>query len=583
MQEKPYLAWLKQNGVIILILIIAATLRLASAGTLDVYHDDALNAARAVGWFDYLSSVTQTTPVQWFTEPPAWSGLSFHDAPPVVFLIQHLFFAIFGESTLVLRLPFIIAGLALTLIIFIFLKRRRGLLAGVAGGAAFAVSSYATWTALAANLEGVQYLFIFLSLISCLAFFETNRRSKMFWGAGYLGLALLSKYTAIFIFPAIALYLIIFKRPLLTNKTFYKNIAWSLLILLTLLSPIIIYNYQMYQSRGHFDAALSSMVGMHPEDFKLISERSISFDPIANIVATWQTIFNNHSIPFAILFAISFLLLLTRLIWLRQKEDTVENFFVLVTLVLLALFAFLPPAPRLLSIITPFIAVIIGLAVALTWSLIIKSKWRPYRAVIIVVLILALGTELLYSINTNVLLSPLGPKNTFYSDNRIRALGFSELEKFFRTTLPVDLKEYRPQTMTDYREQSTKQTRGKPVFIYDGLTNWQGWFWHIYRYRTYNKVLIIPLGPLLYQKSLSQNLSNLTKISDSGIYFIETVGPDVRDSVMKQPETEIIVKRLLAFNTPITEIKNYLGEVVFRLYYIDTKTDFSLYGKVFNR
>ena len=57
--------------------------------------DDALYSSRALGWLDYLGG-GQTTPIQWFEKIPWWGYLSFHDAPPLVFAVQRLFFAVFG-------------------------------------------------------------------------------------------------------------------------------------------------------------------------------------------------------------------------------------------------------------------------------------------------------------------------------------------------------------------------------------------------------------------------------------------------------------------------------------------------------
>src|SRR5436305_1401110 len=75
------------------ILIIASALRLWRVATFDIIHDDALYSFRSLGWFDFIGG-GQTTPVNWFTNIPNWSHLSFHDGPPLVFWIKHLFFSI---------------------------------------------------------------------------------------------------------------------------------------------------------------------------------------------------------------------------------------------------------------------------------------------------------------------------------------------------------------------------------------------------------------------------------------------------------------------------------------------------------
>ena len=78
---------------LVLILALAAILRFWNLAQPDLLTDDALYSVRALGWFDYLGG-GQTTPVQWFGYIPWWANLSFHDAPPTIFLIQKIFFVL---------------------------------------------------------------------------------------------------------------------------------------------------------------------------------------------------------------------------------------------------------------------------------------------------------------------------------------------------------------------------------------------------------------------------------------------------------------------------------------------------------
>src|SRR3989338_6676715 len=71
----------------------------------DMLGDDATYALRSIGYFDYLASAEQTTPVQWFGYRPWWSFLSFHDHPPLYFLIHYTAFKLFGVSALAARVP----------------------------------------------------------------------------------------------------------------------------------------------------------------------------------------------------------------------------------------------------------------------------------------------------------------------------------------------------------------------------------------------------------------------------------------------------------------------------------------------
>jgi len=87
-----------RNTIYILaaIIFLAAVLRLWGIGAGDPVGDEVLYAFRAVGLLDYDVAEFQTTPLQWFDgNIPWWTKLSFHDHPPLVFLIQHFFIKIF--------------------------------------------------------------------------------------------------------------------------------------------------------------------------------------------------------------------------------------------------------------------------------------------------------------------------------------------------------------------------------------------------------------------------------------------------------------------------------------------------------
>src|SRR3989344_1007245 len=96
-------------SLLISILILAAFLRLYNLTSADVITDEALIAFRAIGYIDFFVSPYQTTPYEWFSDTPAWVKLSFHDHPPLIFLIENLFFKVFGVNVFSLRLP---SGLA---------------------------------------------------------------------------------------------------------------------------------------------------------------------------------------------------------------------------------------------------------------------------------------------------------------------------------------------------------------------------------------------------------------------------------------------------------------------------------------
>src|SRR3989338_8199827 len=83
------------------IILLGAILRFWGLGSAEIFHDEGLYAFRSVGYIDYIQNDDQSTPVQWFRDlstMPWRTKLSFHDHPPLFFLVQHLFFRVFGNS-----------------------------------------------------------------------------------------------------------------------------------------------------------------------------------------------------------------------------------------------------------------------------------------------------------------------------------------------------------------------------------------------------------------------------------------------------------------------------------------------------
>src|SRR6185503_7671673 len=101
-----------QIVILVSILALAGLLRLWQLGAADVITDEALIGFRSIGYFDFFASPYQTTPYEWFSVVPDWAKISFHDHPPLLFLIQHWFIVLLGQSVFVLRLPLALCGIA---------------------------------------------------------------------------------------------------------------------------------------------------------------------------------------------------------------------------------------------------------------------------------------------------------------------------------------------------------------------------------------------------------------------------------------------------------------------------------------
>ena len=555
-----------------LILVLAAGLRLWQANTFDIYTDHALYAFRALTWSDFMGvGDKQTTPLQWFNQVPGWSRLSFSDGPPLGFLAEYLSLNIFGTSPLAARLPFILASL-LTIII-LFFGTRRLVNERAAWLVAFitAISSYSVWTALAGNLEGILIVFVASSLITA-ALYRSERKVKWFyfWVLS-LALGLLTKYTIIFIIPAGLLVMFWpdnLKARLKINLPPLKHLIFAGLIFVTLLSPVIIYNYKVYQARGHFDVALSSMVGMKPQDFIGIANRQATFSPVINFTEQIKVLSQTNSLPLLFLFVLSLGWLVYKFC-LRQTDELVFS-SLLHFLFLVLMLLFLSSASRFLSIFYPIIFLIIALSFD-QWLVLVKNK-KNFKYFIWISLLLILFFEFLYSVNTNVLTKPFLSSPVFYSNDRYYDLGFYKLEKWWRQDLYPVLPNKKQLNTEDDLNIYPENIIGRPVIVYDDSTIWSGRIWHFERYKTFYHLPVIPVSYLIEKGPDGKDfLTKLLKLSGQQGYFIYASNPIIFDSIRGQDKE---VRAYLANNAKalsqssgvIQKITDYKGDIVFEIY-----------------
>ena len=193
---------MKKKYWLILILVFAFVLRISQMSAVDLVSDDATYTYRSLGWFDYLASEMQTTPVQWFDHIPGWSNLSFHDGPPAVFAVQKLFFVLFGDNVWGAKLPFLMAGLVLVFLMYLIGKELKDEVAGLIAAGLTAVLSFGLWSSLIGYLEGIETVFIALAIYFWIKFLKNANKKKFLylWGV-VIGLAFISKYTSVFLIP----------------------------------------------------------------------------------------------------------------------------------------------------------------------------------------------------------------------------------------------------------------------------------------------------------------------------------------------------------------------------------------------
>ncbi|MFA5126849.1 MAG: glycosyltransferase family 39 protein [Patescibacteria group bacterium] len=555
----------KRNGYIFLAILVSAIgLRFLNLTKFDLQNDPAAYAFRSFGWLDYLSGVGQTSPLVWFKTLPWWAQLSFHDAPPLTFVIQHISFLIFGNNIIAALLPYILANLVIIYLLYLLLKKIGQEKMGLIAAGIFAISSYTIWMSRTGYLEGMETLFITLSIYAFLIFLQNQKtRYLYFWGLA-VGLALLSKYTAIFIIPTTFFYLLIWQRPTLKNKHFWL----SCLLIAIILTPVIIYNIMVFKARGHFDAALSSMLGMKPADFSTLSGRGLNANLFTNLVDVLRSLMDSISLPLSILYLSALVHSFWRAI---KKQSTPLNNFLRVNIVLILLmFTFSGGTARFLLIITPFLAILSSQAILYWWECFAVTKNK--QKIFIAILTLVAAFELFFSLNTNILAKPLINNNLFYSPDRFYNNGFNDLDKFLRQDVLGKLPAKRK--ISNLKDVQEFYLESQDVVLVDERLDWFSRLWYI------NKYIFYYHSPLFYFNDVltataSSNLSMVQYLRDVGAQGIWFVFSTDQGAVANQADKGYAAKmanyqkQLESTGLkPKYEIKNYADQVVMKIYYL---------------
>jgi len=534
----------------------------------DILSDDATYSFRGFGWFDYMGGTNQTTPIQWFGSIPWWSNFSFHDAPPVVFAVQYMFFRLFGATAFAAKLPFVLAGVGTMFLIYRLFQKLRDKAHALFSVAFFATASYVVWATRVGYLEGIEMLFVIASFFFFAQYAQERRAwdALLFWLCA--GLALGSKYTALFVVPACVLYALIWDRGIFRQKKFWL----SGITFFAVLSPIIIYNWNIFVTRGHFDAALSTMVGMHPEDFRLISARAVSSQYWSNAVAIISTFFHAMSPPFFIAIALSLGSLALR--GLRSGADAFERLLLSFIVTMACMFLFVGGQERMLTIFMPFFVCSLILFVGVLFKTASEKPFRRFRFLLIACFVIVFGWELIYNINTNIVVTPLGPSVLAYSPFRLQYLGFNQLDTYIDKNIFPDLpSRMRPTTLDDLGTTDLSASSKRAVVFFDETVNWFAYTWYIQRYQMYYHLPIVSFYN--FYKSLPNDADPITYLRDGGakeMYYLAGENDTVLDPIKKSSsarELETDFTHYLEQNGFLIDtINNSAGEIAFKVYHV---------------
>ncbi|MAF13928.1 MAG: hypothetical protein CMI53_03475 [Parcubacteria group bacterium] len=552
-------------AILFLIVILAGVLRFYDLDRADVINDEVIIGFRSIGLIDFFSSPYQTTPWEWFSDVPTWAKISFHDHPPLIFLIQHLSFLIFGQTIFALRLPFVLAGIGSVLLLYFIGKQLFNKQIGIIASLLLAVSSYHVWV----SRTGLQEsMVIFFSLLAFYFFIKVIDSHKYYqWGI-VLGLTLLTKHTALILLPIFFSYLLFFKRTVFKDKRFWL----AILLIAILFSPVIIYNLKLYQARGYFDLQYSYLFNQEVPDWESLpgKEQAGSFlERTKNLIPAF---YQGMLWPMFILFVLSLLVLFRKffktdlkLSFDQEAEQNLRPYYLLVLTILFYFLFFLlvGPAKRFIVMSVPFMIVLIA------WLIYLQKK-----VIQIVLVTFLIAIEIFFSANTLLTHHPVGPQGLTNSYLAIESYswGYNQLDAYLDQLLyrksPEVTFETRYQFLEDLKKEAAlKATRddAKPesiLIIYDNNMYDLATFWLFHRRMVYQGWPVITS-----EDYLDQGRSFWTGQGINNFYFVKILD----NKILLQPiadqtnSAEILVEQLNDLTPDI--IKRPDGREVFAVYH----------------
>ncbi|OGY44910.1 MAG: hypothetical protein A2729_03970 [Candidatus Buchananbacteria bacterium RIFCSPHIGHO2_01_FULL_39_14] len=544
--------------------LLAAFLIFFRLGRFDLRTDDVLYSLRSIGYIDFLDSNLQTSPFTWFEKNPWWSRLSFHDAPPLVFLIQFIFFKILGVSLISARLPFAFAGLGSIILVYFIGRRLYHEKIGLLAAFLLTIFTYQTWASRVGYLEPMA---LFFALFTFLFFLKGLENDKFFlWFGVFAGLALLSKYTAIFVLIAALAYLFFENKKLLFNK----NLIIGLILTIFIFSPVIIYNLMMFSARGHFDLQFSILFGQDiSQDWPIISREVKGFS-FNNIVNLGQSFLGLYSLPVLFLIVISIIAASFRILPGLKTEKS--YLLPLVIAVLLIEFSVLGASERLLSLLNPFFALVLAASLYAFGHYLWQKNYQMIFSCLVGIFVLIFIFEIFYNLNTNHFYQAIGQGGKHYANNlRFDNGVFKELGNYLiRETDILQKPNLKIKNIEDLRLNLSEDAAGSDVIIYDRNLHWFSSLWSLRRYGIYYRSIVIGDTDLAILMPKIDFRDFFQQAGAKHLYYIYGTSDFEVDKVAAQPNRQFSARIADLFasssGSEVKAIKDQQGKVAFKIY-----------------
>ncbi len=538
-----------------IILVVAAVL-LFRVTHVDMVGDDAHYSVRAIGPVDFMfgDGQFQSTPIQWFDIVPRWAGLSFHDHPKPLFLVQHLFLSI-NANGFFAKLPSVLFALGTIFVLYHVVKRQEPRAA--LGATLFLVlNAHFIWAGRVAYLEsGVMFC-----IALCLYYFtqfETNRAS--WWKFGFaFGLALSVKFTTLFLIPGLLLYVACNNRQLLREAKLYAALGLSVVVLL----PVIFYNLLMFEATGHFSLQFARLFGQDsPWHLAGVS----GFSPFG-FVQIFINLAHFISWPFLALALAAIIFTL----WSKRRLTLYLSLILFFTIQQF----FIGQQGYVLSMYAVLFAPLIALAAVDVRERLIA--WHAVRGKnIFLASSIIFGIYLgFFTLNSHVMPRHYGSVGLAKSAAASQNFGVAQLDAYLDKLVEADpeltrfdpygdikikQKNLEPYLLETTLEIMAKNLKQATVIIFDDRINWFSRVWLFERRRFYNNLPVI---------SISEDYL-LNQLGIRSFYFIKAEDGAPLDSVTAASTLAAdMEKKIIDLNIMPVVIYRDDGEVAFKVYHV---------------
>lgn len=553
----------KYKLALLLIILLAVFFRFYAITRADVLTDEASVSFRSIGYFDWLATPYQTTPLEWLSTRPWWTYISFHDHPAFGFLLQHFQFKITGVSLLAMRFWPALYGILSVYLLYLIVRKLFNKKTALLSAMLLAISSLHIWVSRLAIQESIVILF---SLLAIWLFLKALENKKYFYLLGLVtGLALAIKLTAIILWPIFLFYILFFRRDIFRQKELY----FSWLVCLIFTSPYIVYNIMLYKNFGHFDFQFSYLFKQNvtawqvrPGRFEIPSKSKAFFFMFLGL---------KNAISPAFLYLSILSLLGGIFVFIKQKARNISHsyYFLAITIVLyIFLFVFIGSPARFLSLIIPWLAVSIALLILYLFKLNKYIAWA--------LLFLFFVYQSFFSFNTNIAYQKVGVSGWTYSQLGYQSgsYGYNQLDKYLDKFLAdkktkVILPVVNQNINSFMNAQAAKQTGDGQnlMIIFDPRFYGEATVWSFTRRFFYQGWPILPYDT--YAQALDVNGPDIFKsMGIKDFYFIVPTDNTLLESSTNQDMISRIQKfeNDLMSNGQMIDKIYYQGKVVFRVY-----------------